>query len=276
VGKKNKYFSELYRAAKKDTVKQLGTKGAFMILALKIITTCIGAGLFAALGILDKNTAVFDTVFALFVADIIGFAGLWIVTPIVSIIKIPKEAILRDQKKDEKIKRLRAERRVRKPIILYAEPSPLIEEKEVRNKSYWRSLSVKNKTSLDVTDCMLRLMKVENIETGQSLIRRPEDLTWSNREKESAGDKTKTIPGKLSKICDLVKWTRKIEQGELVKLAEFTLAFGQIQYIPIGDYKCEIRIVGKYQERTIKYTQDVFLRYKGNEILLDDEWMNNA
>lgn len=147
------------------------------------------------------------------------------------------------------------------PIIIHPEEYP----EELGKFHYWRSLRVENLTPIDVSNCMLRLMDVINLETGESIIRADEDLTWSNREKESAGDLLKTIPGKLSKICDFARWDNDS------KVASFTLAFGPTQILPIGEFRATIRISGKWQDQSFNYNSDILFSFDGQRIMFEGE-----
>ncbi|MBW8011863.1 MAG: hypothetical protein FVQ83_11600 [Chloroflexi bacterium] len=154
---------------------------------------------------------------------------------------------------------------VEKPIFISPESHP----EEMGITPYMRGLDVQNQTALDVEECMLRLMSATNLGTGESLIRREENLTWSNREKESAGDMPKTIPGHLSKVCDFAGWLLEPIS------AYFTLAFGPRQRIPLGEHKAIVRISGKWKGHNFNYNEEVIFSYDGVLILLGDERQGN-
>lgn len=164
---------------------------------------------------------------------------------------------------------------IERPIILSPEPHP--EFKSMGRSNYWRALSVQNISPHDVTECMLSLVSVKNTETGESILRREEDLRWSNRITESDPEQSKTVPARFALICNLAGWVLDATDGltleRLTNAASFSLAFGPIQRIPVGSYKCIVRIRGKWKDYRINYTEQVYLKFDGRRLLLDSEWL---
>ncbi len=165
------------------------------------------------------------------------------------------------------------------PPVLYDEMGGFVEEpitiqperhpEEMGNQNYYRALKVNNDTPYEVKECMLRLMEVIDVESSESIIRRDENLTWSNRERESAGDLPKTIPGHNNKICDFAG--RVLIEGDTERKAFLTLAFGPTQFIPVGIYRAIVQISGKWQEQDFNYEEEMYFSYDGLKIFLSSE-----
>lgn len=150
---------------------------------------------------------------------------------------------------------------VDKPIICIPEPHP----EDMGITDYWRGLRVKNRSPLDVTECMLRLMSATNLEDGKSILRREEDLEWSQREGHFEKCDPKTVTGNLSRICDVARWQKKTKQ------AYFETCFSSQGKIPIGEHKLEIRISGKLDGHNFKYVQELILIFDGSQIFFEGE-----
>jgi hypothetical protein len=115
-----KYFRELYQLSLKETKEQLGTRGAGLILALKILGAAFAIFLLITLGRLEENEPVYETVYTIFIGDIIGFAVLFIISPMLALLKIPTMAYQRDSAQTEKITQYEKDLQ-RKTLNLYVD-----------------------------------------------------------------------------------------------------------------------------------------------------------
>ena len=165
-------MQELYRQSHKETVGELGTKGAFVILALKMLGVASAIGLLIALGFLERGDPVYKTVAVIFLSDISGLLVLYALSPIISIWKMPKHAAqnkleLEEQKqnqqkevdqkleeKDSEITKLK-EKENQRPRIFYELPN---------HKEY----IIKNGSAKAVAEYLFsRLLKIVRIIDGE-------------------------------------------------------------------------------------------------------------
>ena len=106
MGQTKDYLWELYLQSLEDVRTELGTKGAFVILALKICLAAIGIGLLVGLKIIPNHDPIYNIVLGIFASDIVGFIVLWLITPFIAIGRMPKVAANKNSKQKDTIKKL--------------------------------------------------------------------------------------------------------------------------------------------------------------------------
>jgi len=97
------YLRKLYLQSLEDVRNDLGTKGAFVILAFKIVVAALGISLLVALRLLENSDPIYKTVWVIFMSDILGAVILWLATPFVAVSRMPRLAAERDSDQKKRI-----------------------------------------------------------------------------------------------------------------------------------------------------------------------------
>jgi len=148
---------------------------------------------------------------------------------------------------------------VTKSYELSPEPHP----DKIGNIDYTRTINIKTTTHFDITECRIKLTNVINIQNNEDILRRPEDLKWSDREGRFKGEEPKTIQGNgQSRLCEIARWTEKTKSTRLA------FSFGSDQKIPEGEYLINIEVTGKWQGHNFKEKEEMYLRYQDPKIEL--------
>ncbi len=151
MGKTKDYLQRLHRQARKEVQDEFGTKGAFMLLAMKILFTAIGISLFTTLKLSTNESPMYETIFNIFVGDIIGLVFVFLITPVYSVLKIPKLAAIESSEQRERIGELERNKKSAEKIFL---------EKDGNETSGW-TIVIHNGEN-EKFDGYLKVWKVNN------------------------------------------------------------------------------------------------------------------